>query len=322
MEKPAVSVVVPSHARRLRLRWLLNALEEQTLAADRFEVIVVHDYQGEDARLLDEHPLSGTGRMRQIRIEPGTGRPSVQRNLGWRAARAPLVAFVDDDCRPEADWLEHLVAAAAANPEAIVQGTTKPDPFERALRASPHYRTLSVTPPHDYAQTCNIAYPVALLERLDGFDESFPAPAGEDTDLAQRALQAGTDLVAAPDAIVFHAVEPYTIVGAIRLNWKWRHIPYVVKRHPQLRKHFWQRVFWRRRHRDVLLLAAGAGLATQFGPAIVLAAPWTYRRITRRGRNKRALVLGIVELPGGLVVDLAEVATLCWGSARYRTVLL
>jgi hypothetical protein len=54
----------------------------------------------------------------------------------------------------------------------------------------------------------------------------------------------------------------------------------------------------------------------------VLAAPWVYRRLTRRGRYKRALVLGVVELPGGLVVDLAEVATMCWGSLRYRTILL
>src|SRR5687767_430475 len=97
---PSISVVVPSHARRLRLRWLLNALEDQTLDPATFEVIVVHDYEGEDAALLDGHPLARDGRMRQLRIEPGTGRPSVQRNMGWRAASAPLVAFVDDDCRP------------------------------------------------------------------------------------------------------------------------------------------------------------------------------------------------------------------------------
>ena len=322
MEKPAVSVVVPSHARRLRLRWLLNALEEQTLDPDRFEVVVVHDYEGEDAQLLDGHPLATAGRMRQIRIEPGTGRPSLQRNLGWRAARARVVAFIDDDCRPEPSWLERLVEGTAANPGAIVQGATKPDPFERDVRASPHYRTLSVQPPHDYAQTCNIAYPVELLERLDGFDEEFPAPAGEDTDLAQRALAGGAKLVGVPEALVYHAIEAYTLPSAIRLNWKWRHLAYVVKRHPRLRVHFWQRVFWRRRHRDVLLLVAGVAVAPQFLPALVLAAPWTYRRVTRRGRHKRGLIVGVVELPGGLVVDLAEVATMCWGSARYRTIIL
>jgi GT2 family glycosyltransferase len=322
VKNPAVSVVVPSHARRLRLRWLLNALQDQTLAPERFEVIVVHDYVGDDAELLASHPLAAAGRLREIRIEPGTGSPSLQRNLGWRAAAAPVVAFVDDDCRPEQDWLERLLEVADAYPDAIVQGATKPDPFERALRASPHYRSLTVTPPHDYAQTCNILYPVDLLERMEGFDEDFPAPAGEDTDLAQRALAAGTELVAAPDAHVYHAIEPYTLPTAIRLNWKWRHLAYVVKKHPQLRKHFWQHIFWRRRHRDVLLLLVGAAAATRFPPALLLAGPWAYRRVIRRGRHKRALVLGVIELPGGLVVDVAEVATMCCGSIRYRTVLL
>jgi len=318
----AVSVVVPSHARRLRLRWLLNALEEQTLPADAFEVIVVHDYQGADAELLDGHPLAQSGRMRQIRVEPGRGRPSVQRNLGWRAASAPLVAFIDDDCRPTPDWLEHLVEIAGANPGAIVQGATRPDPYEVALRASPHIRTLRIEPPHDYAQTCNIAYPAVMLERMDGFDEDFPAPAGEDTDLAQRALAAGAELVGAPDALVYHAIEAYTLPSAIKLNWKWRHLAYVVKRHPRLRKHFWQHIFWRRRHRNVLLLVAGVVIAPWFWPALVLALPWAYRRVTRRGRHKRGLVIGIVELPGGLVVDVAEVATMLWGSIRYRTIVL
>jgi GT2 family glycosyltransferase len=322
VEELAVSVVVPSHARRLRLRWLLNALEEQTLEPERFEVIVVHDYQGDDAALLDTHPLARAGRMRQVAIEPGTGRASAQRNLGWRAAGAPLVAFIDDDCRPEPTWLAQLLEVAGSQAGAIVQGATRPDPFERALRASPHYRTLTVVPPHDYAQTCNIAYPRELLERLDGFDEAFPAPAGEDTDLAQRALAGGARLVGAPDALVYHAVESYTLPATIRLNWKWHHLAYVIKRHPRLREHFWQRVFWRRRHRDVLLLVAGVVGAPWFLPSLVLAAPYTYRRVTRRGRHMRALVIGVVELPGGLVVDVAEVATMCWGSVRYRTLVL
>lgn len=319
---PLVSVVVPSHARRLRLRWLLNALEEQTLEPGAFEVIVVHDYDGDDAELLDTHSLAESGRMRQLRIPPGTGRPSVQRNMGWRAARAPLVAFIDDDCRADEAWLEHLVAAARANPDAIVQGTTRPDPYEAAGLASPHARTLQVTPPDEYAQTCNIAYPKNLLERVDGFDESMPAPAGEDTDLALRARATGAEVVAATDALVYHAVETYTLPDAVRLNLKWQHLAFVVKRHPELRRHFTNHIFWRRSHRDVALLLLGALLASRFLPALVLAAPWVYRRLTRRGNHKRALAVGLLELPGGLVVDTAELATMCLGSARYRTLML
>src|SRR3954471_11085588 len=88
-----ISVVVPSHERPLRLRWLLNALEEQTLARERWEAIVVHDCRGDEtARLLAEHPLALAGVLRAKRLEPGTGSPSRQRNVGWRMAAAPLIA--------------------------------------------------------------------------------------------------------------------------------------------------------------------------------------------------------------------------------------
>lgn len=284
--------------------------------------MVVHDYEGDDAQLVDEHPLAQDGRLRPLRIEPGTGRPSVQRNLGWRAARAPFIAFVDDDCRPDPRWLESLLGVAREHPRDIVQGTTRPDPFEAAVNASPHARTLSITPPHDFAQTCNIGYPVELLEQVDGFDESMPAPAGEDTDLALRVRAAGADLVAAPDALVYHAVEEYALPAAIRLNFKWRHLAFVIKRHPELRRHFKHRIFWRRTHRDLALLLLGAVLARRLPGALLLVAPWTYRRITRRGRHRNAMAAGVLELPGALVVDTLELATMCWGSVTYRTLVL
>jgi glycosyltransferase involved in cell wall biosynthesis len=114
---PRLSVVIPSRGRPLRLRWLLNALEEQTLARDAFEVLVVHDDDYGD--LLAAHPLA----VREI-VAPPSG-PAVKRNLGWRAAQAPLVVFTDNDTRPPADWLEHVLTAAGRHPGAIIQGRTR-----------------------------------------------------------------------------------------------------------------------------------------------------------------------------------------------------
>src|SRR5215467_9667042 len=128
-----VSVVVPSHERVTRLRWLLNALEEQTLPRDRWELVVVHDSTDGTEELVKTHPLAAAGVLRNVRLEPGTGSASRQRNTGWREAKAPLIAFVDDDCRPEPAWLEHLVEAARSNPGAIVQGASRPDPFEAEI---------------------------------------------------------------------------------------------------------------------------------------------------------------------------------------------
>jgi hypothetical protein len=163
-----------------------------------------------------------------------------------------------------------------------------------------------------------------LLERVGGFDEGLPTPAGEDTDLALRARAAGADLVGAPEAVVFHAVEAFSLRDALKLAFRWQHLGFVVKRHPMLRQHLTHRIFWRRTHRDMALLLLGVGLAIGLGTPIplLLAAPWTYRRVTRRGRHKRALVAGVVELPAGFVVDVAEVVSMCMGSVRYRTLLL
>jgi GT2 family glycosyltransferase len=321
---PRISVVVPSHARQLRLRWLLNAFEEQTLDRGSFEVVVVHDYGDGDTRtVIERHPLAEAGVLRHIRIEPGTGQPARQRNLGWRDARAPLVAFTDDDCRVDPGWLEQLLKVADANPGAIVQGVTKSEPYELDSWAAPHVRTLSVpNPPNEFLQTCNILYPRDLLERLNGLDESFEAPVGEDTDLALRALASGAHAVGAPDAVVYHAVEEYTLPRMIKLNWKWRHVALLAKRHPRVRREWVGGIFWRREHGTLAAALLGFLLARRIPLAALAAAPYLRELLLRRGTAKRQLATAAAEVPGQVAVDVAELGTLVAGSVIYRTLVL
>jgi hypothetical protein len=316
----AVSVVVPSHGRHLRLRWLLNALEEQTLAGD-WELVVVHDYDAAtEHTVLGDHPLAAAGKLRAIAIEPGTGSPARQRNIGWRAARSELVAFTDDDCRPERDWLEQLTASARRSPGAVVQGTTRPDPLEAELMRAPHVRTMRIDPVNRYRQTCNILYPRALLERLGGFDER--AVAGEDVGLSLRAEGVGAAIVAAPRALVYHAVESHTLPGILRQNLKWRHLAYLAKRHPEFRREFPLRVFWDEDH--LLTTAALVGVlgARRTPLLLALAVPYARKSARRRGSGPRGRVIALAEMPGQAVRQVAEVAGLVAGSIRHRTLLL
>jgi GT2 family glycosyltransferase len=322
--KPFVSVVVPSHGRRLRLRWLLNALQDQTLPADRWEVVVVHDYDERDTRdTFDRHPLTETGRLRHIRIEPGTGGAARQRNLGWRAARAPLIAFTDDDCRPDPNWLEQLLAVADRHAGAIVQGKTLAEPLETDVYASPHHRTVQeFDPPGPFAQTCNVLYPRPLLERVGGFDEQMRAPAGEDLDLNLRARATGAGYVGAPDALVYHCIEGYTLVGALRLARKWEVIAYLAKMHPEVRKSFRLGIFWRETHLRLLLAALGVGMARRQPALAVLAAPYLRHALRQRGTRRTARLVAAAELPGRIVVDAFEVGVLVRASIRHRTLVL
>jgi GT2 family glycosyltransferase len=318
---PEIAVVVPSHDRPLHLRWLLNALEEQTLGRDRWEVVVGHDSAGpETDELLRTHPLASEGVLKYTKLSPGSAPPGANRNAALGEARAPVVAFTDDDCRPPADWLERALAAARRHPDAIVQGRTEPDPDEVHLLHAPHARTQIIHPPGPYAQACNIVYPRGLLEDLGGFDERFEA--GEDADLALRAMEAGVEYVGAPEVLNYHAVATPTLVGRLRSLWRWRHLPGMIKRHPQHRDVYPLWIFWKHTHVWLPLAVAGAILERRNPMYGGLAIPWIIHALPYHGHHKRGRYRAVSELPGRATVDLAEFAVLTWGSIRYRTLFL
>ncbi|MBI5104898.1 MAG: glycosyltransferase [Solirubrobacterales bacterium] len=301
---PRVAVVVPSHGRPLRLRWLLDALAAQTVDA---RVVVVTD---------DADPPEVPAAVQLLRVGPCG--PARKRNAGWRAVEADLVAFTDDDCRPAPTWLEELLRAhggARGAAPLIVQGRVVVDPDELGVKhASPWARSQEVEPPSPFGQTANILYPRALLQRLGGFDEALPTAAGEDTDLLLRALEAGARQVAAPGAVVFHAVEPGSLRARMRAAWRWQHLAAVVRRHPQLREHLVLRVFWQREHPLALLALAGLLLRRPW-----LALPYALAGLGRYGPGPRARARAASELPGRLALDLVETAACARGGRRYRT---
>jgi GT2 family glycosyltransferase len=319
---PEISVVVASHDRPVRLRWLLNALEEQTLAPGRWEVVVGHDSQGpETENLLRDHRLAREGRLRHAALPPGSAPPGANRNAAVRLARAEAVVFTDDDCRPPADWLANALAAARRHPGAVVQGTTSPDPDEGMLVRAPLHESQAITPPQPWAQACNIVYPRDLVERLGGFDERMPV--GEDTELAIRARELGAPYVAAPEVRTYHAVHTPSLPRRLRAVWRWRDLPALVKRHPSFRREFPLGACWKWSH--VWLPLAAAGLVAgrrRRGRWALLAAPWIVNALPAYGSGARGRLRAISELPLVAAVDATEIAALAGGSLRHRTLFL
>ncbi len=316
MSGPEVSVVIPSRGRReTRVAFTLEALEAQTLAPDRFEVVIVRD---PDSGLPTAIPPKGLT-VRQLTAERPSG-PAHKRNLGWRAAAGHLVAFTDDDCRPAPGWLEALLSAAGGREDAIVQGRTLPDPDELHLLWGLS-RSVTVEGESDHYETCNIAYPRALVERVGGFDEGFGDVGGEDVDIALRAQQAGAKRVYAPDALVWHAVHVRRLPGAVREATRWVDLPYLLARHPSQRAAYDAGLFLYPSHWQLLL--ALAGLAAR-KPLVALAAalPYLRRVLSQHGRSPLALAGGLAELPAQALVDATEIATVLRGSLRHRTLFL
>ena len=309
---PEVAVVIATRARETRLAFALEALARQTVDPERFEVIVVRADAPADA--LADAPDGLRARFIDHTGAPGA---AAQRNVGWRATEAPLIAFIDDDCRPASGWLAGVLAAAGDD-GTIVQGRIEPDPGERHLLYG-LARSHEITGPSPRYEAGNIAYPRALLDRLEGFDESFTSYAwGEDTDLGLRAAEAGAALVYADDALVWHAVIPRTLLAAVNDNRRYASLVRLLARHPVLRRRLYPLGVVKPSH--PLLLLAIAGLALGGRRRALLAVPYLLWQLRLGGvrASPRRLARFALHLPAVAATDVSELAVTLAAAARYR----
>jgi GT2 family glycosyltransferase len=314
-----VAVVIATHDRPGRLAALLASLRSQTRPAD--EVVVVDDGSGpETAAVLDAELERGELPLRMIRRDRAGG-PAIAREEGWRATEAELVAFTDDDCAAEPGWLAAAERTALANPGCFVQGRTLANPAELE-GFGPFSRSIWVRELDPAFQTCNIAYPRELLERVGGFDvETFGRdPGGEDCDLGWRAIEAGARAVFEPEALVFHAVDDVGPLGKLRVAARWTTPMTAYARHRELRRSTFHRVFFWKEIHWMLFKALVAALLPSRWHAIRAWLAYPYLQdLWARGRLEGG---GPLLAPYFVVHDLIEVAAVARAAVRTRTPML
>jgi len=121
------------------------------------------------------------------------------RNLGGWLARGDVLAFTDDDCQPEPDWLKNATRcfedAGVVGVEGLVVSDHVNDPDYRAV-TNVGFEGIGY-------MTANLLLRRDVFNAIDGFDEQFDVPFREDTDLGWRACALGA-IPFAHDVRVFH----------------------------------------------------------------------------------------------------------------------
>ena len=204
------TLIVPCPGDSAVLRRLLNALDSQT-------------YRHFDLILLPDAPIPNLPDRPWLSVRPtGPMRPAQKRNLGARAAQGEVLAFIDDDAYPRADWLANA-AARLAGPDAIDAlggpGLTPPDDppcaqLSGLVLASPlvsgnfrcrYFIQGPLRRVEDFP-SCNLFVRKSAFEAIGGFRENYWP--GEDTLLCADLQTSGHTLWYDPRLVVYHHRRP------------------------------------------------------------------------------------------------------------------
>lgn len=205
MNQIKMTVVIPTFQRNDLLAKCLDCLapEVQTLPVDQYEVIVTDDgLKTTASEMIREHyPWAKW-------VAGSRKGPAANRNNGAKYAQGEWLAFTDDDCLPEPNWLSAFVEATTGSALAL-EGAIHPlgDP-NQDLAECPVNLT------GGYFWSANIAVQRSLFEKIGGFDPNYPLAAHEDQDLELR-ISAFTQILFVPNASVFHPVRLVPLKEAI-----------------------------------------------------------------------------------------------------------
>lgn len=218
------SVIIPTFNRPPLLAKCLTAIFALEFPSEDFEVMVVND--GSSGQTPDYLASINQPNFRWFSQEHRG--PAAARNLAAQKSQADFLAFTDDDCLVPPDWLQRLSEGFSKHPQAAAVGgylEAPPQVLAKNWRAQ-----LEAFETHQIygaglgeyvggfespaGGTNNIAYRRHVFEKLGGFDETFPVPAGEDADLKLRTVEAGCPIVYLPLKVTH--LDPYSFKSFLR----------------------------------------------------------------------------------------------------------
>jgi glycosyltransferase involved in cell wall biosynthesis len=205
-----LSVVIASFNRPQLVQRLLRQLATQTLAGDRFEVIVVDD----GSEVPVESVLGDTGLKRLRVVRQANAGAAAARDAGIRQAKGALLVITDDDMQVPPHFLEAHMAAHAVGRRRVVLGRIRADPnvgqmpyFERwyahrldSIAREASQGRLQLTGMAVY--TGNVSMQRADYLAVGGFDPELKR--SEDAELGLKLEASGVEVAFSNDAFTWH----------------------------------------------------------------------------------------------------------------------
>ena len=225
-----ITVAIPTLDRPTALRRCLEGLFQGSVLPG--EVLIINQGLYSDVeQVLQNFRLQHSIPLIHL-AQPPRGL-SAARNLASTQAHCHVIAFTDDDCVPDAEWLAHIERILISAPKADgVTGSILTLPGEpsglfpvsiRTTRKSMTFQGRSL--PWHVGSGGNFAIRRNWLHGIRGYDERLgagsPGKAAEDTDLFYRLLKTGALIRYEPEVVVYH--ESQDSARLLRSFWNYSH---------------------------------------------------------------------------------------------------
>ncbi len=201
-----VSVIVCTRNGKARIGACLAALGRMT--DQHYEVIVADDGSVDGTA---EYVSAKFPSVRLLRLAPGG--LGVARNAGAAAAGGEILAFTDDDCEPDHEWISRIrpifkngIYQAACGPNLPPKPRSWQEAVVCAAPGAPSHVMLDDREA-EHLPGCNLVVTKAAFLAVGGFDPEFHT-AGDDVDFCWRLRDAGFKLGFVPGAFVWHWRRP------------------------------------------------------------------------------------------------------------------
>ncbi len=210
-----LSIVIATHARPAALAGLMASLAPQLRAGDHEVFIAENGTPFPTA--IDRSALATDANIFHLH-EASPGKCRVQ-NRAIAAVRGDVIAFLDDDLMVADGYVDAVEQFFDAHPQfAAMKGRILPaeDPVAK-VGANAAYLDLPIADHGDEVVEvrgvlgANMAFRATALRRVGRFDERLgPGAAGheEETEMSQRIRRVGLHIGYAPQALVWHEVDP------------------------------------------------------------------------------------------------------------------
>jgi glycosyltransferase involved in cell wall biosynthesis len=200
------------------------SLAAQTLDPAAFEIVVIDNSPNPDESARRSTAYRDISNLRWLH-EPRRG-VAHARNAAAAVARAPVLAFLDDDATAQPEWLDALLAAIGRSDEGVHAwgGPVRPhwlsprpdwlaDTMLPYLSVLDRGETPRLLEPAEWIVGTNSAFRVAPLRAAGGFNVSLGRIgqvllSSEETELTGRLRAAGGAVSWVPDMVVYHRIDP------------------------------------------------------------------------------------------------------------------